>query len=107
MSNSYGYNIQSVVKNQEDILKILNQLTTKMDRIEEANDRRSASLFDRIDCLENKLSELENKSSKNKISTSSPNMFFEFDEFHRKHFTKAIIESFYGPITRSVSDLIR
>jgi len=46
----------------------------------------------------------------NKISISSDvdASFFEFvDEFYRKHFSQEIIESFYGPVTKSVCDLIR
>jgi hypothetical protein len=33
--------------------------------------------------------------------------FFEFDEFYSKHFSQEIIESFYGPVTKRVCNLIR
>lgn len=119
MSNNSGYNVQAYVKNTEVMLQILNNLTTKLDRIEETNDRRHASILNRIDIIEDKLSELclnnqvypsSFKMASNKISISSDvdASFFEFvDEFYRKHFSQEIIESFYGPVTKSVCDLIR
>ena len=119
MSNNSGYNVQAYVKDTEVImLQILNNLTTKLDRIEETNDRRHASILNRIDIIEDKLSELclnnqvypsSFKMASNKISISSDvdASFFEFDEFYRRHFSQEIIESFYGPVTKSVCDLIR
>ena len=113
-NNIYGNNLQTLIKNQEDILKILNQLTAKMDGVENAMERNDRRISERIESLENILSDklvglsnnVQTKLSNHQVNIS-PDMLFEFDAFHRKHFTKAIIESFYGPVTRSVSDLIR
>jgi len=52
MSINSGYNVQAYVKNTEVMLQILNNLTTKLDRIEETNDRRHASILNRIDIIE-------------------------------------------------------
>jgi hypothetical protein len=60
-------------------------------------------------CLNNQVYPSSFKMASNKISISSDvdASFFEFDEFYRRHFSQEIIESFYGPVTKSVCDLIR
>jgi hypothetical protein len=120
--NSSSYSSNNFQQSQQEILRAIHQLnmnvtqlTTKVDRMEEANDRRSVSFLNKFEEIERKISALEQchnissvlPSSFNGLSSTSSCESITFANFSEAHFTAPIIESTFGRVTKKVCAVIR
>jgi len=98
----------------------LKQLQSKVERLEESNDRNNLKLLDRINNVESTLLEIKESnsiasrypsgsmgSSNNHNNIASTAEVFTFEDFRVKYFTRTIVEDFSGPVTKQFCSFMR
>jgi len=132
---SHLYTMQNFMDRMNQLFTVINQIGTtvdgislelkqiqsKMERLEETNDRNNLRLLDRINNVESTLLEIKESnssiasrypsgsigSSNNHNNIASTAEVFTFEDFRVKYFTRTIVEDFSGPVTKQFCSFMR